>query len=144
MKTDNLTALRLQTRFILENAYRFDWSLQGFGLLRLYLPGDGRLHIWDHSKAYYDVSQLHDHLQWGLTSTIVSGQITNQRYAELPTERDGVPITYINNTEWKEWSYAQFKAGMGAKKISQDGTILLKPTMPEVYGTWGQLPPGAE
>ncbi len=78
----DLPRLRSLVRFILENAGKFSWSLQGFGMLRLHLPGETRLHVWDSRHAFANVSTIHDHLQWGLSSTIVSGRLVNHRFTE--------------------------------------------------------------
>lgn len=56
-----------------------DWSLQGFGMLRMYLDKETRLHIWNHGSAVPDVSDIHDH-PWGFTSTIICGSVTNQLF----------------------------------------------------------------
>jgi hypothetical protein len=55
------------------------WSLQGFGMLRLYLTKELRLHIWDSRFAVDNVSLLHDH-PWDFESLIISGGLTNYRY----------------------------------------------------------------
>lgn len=128
-----MSALKPLVRHILAHADQYDWSIQGFGLLRLYLPGDARLHIWDHARSYQDVSMIHDHIQWGLTSTVVAGQLTNTRYLELPAQRYGLPITYINNTEWELYNWATFKAGFDAKQLHDPDKIWLKAMKPEIY-----------
>jgi hypothetical protein len=83
-----LPALRALVRTILTNAQAFDWSLQGMGMLRLHLPGAYRLHVWDSRYRVPNVSMIHDHLQWGLHSTIIAGELTNRRYA---MDADGEP-----------------------------------------------------
>jgi hypothetical protein len=60
-----------------------DWSVQGFGLLRLYIRQLGRLHVWDSSLRYPGVTMIHNH-SWDLRSTIVSGRLTNRRWTEQP------------------------------------------------------------
>lgn len=75
---------------ILMNAHAFEWSLQGMGMLRLHLPNDCRLHVWDSRFRVPNVSMVHDHLQWGLHSTIVAGRLTNHRYIV----GDGEPHLY--------------------------------------------------
>lgn len=122
-----MTPIQHTVRAILENADMFDWSLQGLGMLRLYLPGDARLHIWNHDFAFPGASPVHDHLQWGLTSTIVSGEIANQRFKELPTGH------YINNTEWQPYHWARFIAGYDAKMLHEPETMLLKRLPVEHY-----------
>lgn len=116
-------------RLILENASKFNWSLQGLGMLRLYLPGDARLHIWDRRYAFPGASPIHDHLQWGLTSTVISGKLVNYRYQE---ERDGKP-----------YHWARFKAGFGAEQLTDPATMTLKEGPGEVYcpgDTYSQEP----
>jgi hypothetical protein len=109
---------RTLARFILENATKFEWSLQGLGMLRLYLPGDARLHVWNHDFAFPDASPHHDHLQWGLTSTIISGELTNYRYKE------GVGVPF---------HWARFVAGYNAEQLHEAETMLLEEQEPEVY-----------
>lgn len=67
-------------KFILQNADKFEWSLQGMGMLRLYLTPLVRLHVWDSRYRNDGVSMIHDHLQWSLHSTIIAGELRNRRY----------------------------------------------------------------
>jgi len=87
------TKLRTLTRFILENAEKFEWSLQGLGMLRLYLPNNTRLHVWDTRFAFPGASPIHDHLQWGLHSTVISGRLTNYRFKEYRAD-EGLGAPY--------------------------------------------------
>ena len=64
---------------ILDNASSYKWSVQGFGMLRLYIRKVGRLHIWDNELRYPGVSVIHNH-SWDLESTIIVGAIRNTRY----------------------------------------------------------------
>lgn len=75
---------KILARAILTNATAWEWSLQGMGLLRLYLPDNVRLHVWDSRYRVPGVSMVHDHLQWGLHSTVIAGRLRNQRYREQP------------------------------------------------------------
>jgi len=68
-------------KHILENARRFEWSLQGLGMLRLYLNPETRLHVWSGKHRVPGVTAIHDH-PWGFTSTIISGSIVNYIYRE--------------------------------------------------------------
>lgn len=92
-------AAQTLVRFILENADKFEWSLQGLGMLRLYLTKDIRLHVWDLRFAFPGASPIHDHLQWGLTSFVIAGRITNYRFIEAA---DG-----------DEYLYSTLKPGYG-------------------------------
>ena len=68
---------------VLLNAESFDtWSLQGLGMLRLYLGRELRLHVWDPREAFRDASKLHDH-PWDFTSYVVLGRLKNIRYYEM-------------------------------------------------------------
>lgn len=55
------------------------WSVQGMGMLRLYISDIGRLHIWDSRLRYPGVSMIHNH-SWDMSSTVISGEIANTRY----------------------------------------------------------------
>lgn len=80
MTLTNLKQLRVLTRAILERAQAFPWTLQGMGMLRLHLSDDTRLHVWDSRYRVKGVSMIHDHMQWGLESTIVAGRLRNHQY----------------------------------------------------------------
>jgi hypothetical protein len=69
-------------RFMLERAHDFEWSLQGFGMFRLYLSREMRLHVWDFRFAAADVTTLHTH-PWDFLSTVISGRITDRVYREI-------------------------------------------------------------
>lgn len=115
--------------FVLYNAHKFTWSLQGLGMLRLYLPNEARLHIWDKTFAYPNASPIHDHAQWALQSTIISGRLFNTRYIECV---DGV-----------SYNYAIFKAGFGTQQKTQQQQIKLQRQNNEEYGpgdTYSQNP----
>lgn len=73
---------KLLIKKILEQAEHYEWSLQGLGMLRLYLDANTRLHVWDKRHAFPGASPIHDHLQWALNSTIISGGMVNVRYVE--------------------------------------------------------------
>lgn len=81
----NITKQLVKT--ILENASAFKWSLQGLGMLRLYLSTEVRLHVWDSRYAVPNVSTVHDH-PWSFESYVVAGQVHQFRYKET-TPADG-------------------------------------------------------
>jgi hypothetical protein len=74
---------RALARTILEHATDFQWSIQGFGMLRLYLAPDVRLHVWSESHQVPNVSLIHDH-PWHFTSHVLSRKIANVRYRIEP------------------------------------------------------------
>jgi hypothetical protein len=76
-------ALKAFVRAILSHAGDFEWTLQGFGMLRLSMPcpeGDFRLNIWDSMYRVGDVSLMHSH-PWDFKSLIVSGALCNLRFS---------------------------------------------------------------
>jgi hypothetical protein len=79
-----MSPLQLTVREILRRAHAFEWSVQGFGLLRLYLGREGRLHVWAPCLTYPGVSTIHDH-SWDLRSEVVVGHLNNRRYVEGAT-----------------------------------------------------------
>jgi len=57
------------------------WTLQGFGMLRFYIPGGGRrVHVWSPGHAAAGIPVMHSH-PWNFTSTVVSGEIVNEIYS---------------------------------------------------------------
>lgn len=102
---------------------RYEWSLQGFGMLRTYLSPDVRLHVWDPEYRVEDVSDIHDH-PWHFESLIVSGSIENRRYHVIegePTHSRGrivcgpKPAEHgakdIENVRLEQWSEGTYHAG---------------------------------
>lgn len=73
---------------LLEKAEHYEWSLQGFGMLRLRLANGMRLHVWDDRFRVPGVSDIHDH-PWGFVSTVIAGRLTNTRYVLRPNPADG-------------------------------------------------------
>lgn len=68
-------------RFVLEHADRFEWSLQGFGMLRTYLDEGKnlRLHAWDSRFKVEGVDELHTH-PWNFHSDVIAGRVVNTRF----------------------------------------------------------------
>lgn len=61
-----------------------EWQIQGFGMLRLYITKEVRLHVWHNGLVYHDTpSQIHNH-PWNFNSRIVVGNLRNVRYLEWP------------------------------------------------------------
>lgn len=73
--------LRDAVHQILLHANSYEWSLQGLGMLRLYLSREVRLHVWDSRYVAPDASVIHTH-PWNFTSYIVSGEVRQFRYDE--------------------------------------------------------------
>jgi hypothetical protein len=77
---------------ILEHPLGHEWTLQGLGMLRLYLDDKRRMHIWDDRFKAENVSEIHTH-PWNFKSTIVAGIVRNQ----ICIEAQGSPVTH-----WKQ------------------------------------------
>jgi hypothetical protein len=91
------------------------WSLQGFGMLRMYLPGDMRLNILDSRYQYKPKpSMIHDH-PWDFTSWVVCGELYNHRYAVGPAYTE------------KLWNYYQrtVRPGVDPQHLGQDKIVSL-------------------
>lgn len=80
---DDHKTIKALVKTILQNPLDMDWSIQGLGMLRLYLDGDKiqRLHIWCPSHAVENVSTMHTH-PWSFSSLIVAGEINQVRYID--------------------------------------------------------------
>lgn len=76
-----MTAL---ARAVLEHADAFEWSVQGFGMIRTYCDPAKRyrLNVWDNDLAIPNVSLIHDH-PWNFRSWILCGGMANQRFLEF-------------------------------------------------------------
>jgi hypothetical protein len=66
-------------RSILERHQHYEWTVQGFGFARTKIADVGRIHVWDPRLAVPLVSTMHAH-PWPLRSTIISGELINQRW----------------------------------------------------------------
>jgi hypothetical protein len=77
--------MRLMVKNILRAPYEFSWSVQGLGMMRVYLSREVRLHIWDSSLRVPGVSALHTH-PWDLKSTVIAGVYKQHRYLEYNNE----------------------------------------------------------
>lgn len=120
----NQDALKSLTREILTAPFRYDWTVQGFGMLRCYLPGDVRLNIWD-ANLMYDPkpSMIHDH-PWDFRSVIIAGELSNRIYEVGPeTWSMGMPM-------WER----RLKPGMGTQKLGDDKKVVLRQSGGGIYG----------
>lgn len=81
-----MNTTRLFVKHLLQNADRFEWSIQGLGMLRTYLSREVRLHIWDSSAVVPAVSSIHDH-PWDFESQIIAGRLVNRLYEVVENGR---------------------------------------------------------
>lgn len=64
---------------ILEQPLGHEWSVQGLGMMRLYLSKERRLHIWNSALRVPGVSEMHTH-PWHFRSLVVAGTVINHKY----------------------------------------------------------------
>lgn len=112
-------------KHILTKARDYTWTLQGFGMLRTYLPDDVRLHVWDDRYAVPDVSLIHTH-PWDFESHIVAGKVTNKRYFASRYEC-GIDWDY------RDFMRRRIQPGEGFKILSDDEPVRLGSLKPEYY-----------
>lgn len=74
-------------RAMMENPYEFEWTIQGFGMLRMYPDPEHvfRLNIWDERYRTVGVSMVHNH-PWHFTSKIIVGVVHQYRYQYINSE----------------------------------------------------------
>lgn len=111
-------------RSALERADRYEWTVQGFGMVRTYLDGDAqrwRLNIWDDRLQTPGVSLIHDH-PWSFTSFILCGRINNQRFAF--EEITGTKATHF---------FKEIVTGPTGADASTHQVCQLAPKRPETY-----------
>lgn len=93
----NYGITRELVRKVLEQAMRYQWTLQGFGMLRLNLGKEARIHVWDDRYAVPNVSVIHTH-PWDLDSTILSGRLLNVRYLQIPVANSFKSPTHLRQS----------------------------------------------
>lgn len=125
--------LRHPITFALNNDHPFEWSLQGFGMLRCYLDPEKqfRLHIWDPARAAYEVSTLHNH-PWDFTSVIISGEVADRTY--LVREVD----LATRNTHWRQ----RIQCGEGGGLCGGRQGVQVRPLQTNLYrngATYGHV-----
>ena len=105
-------------RSILEKWQAYTWTRQGFGFVRTKIADVGRIHVWDARLAVDGVSTAHTH-PWLLESSIISGELVNQRFTVCPT---GMPYTR-----------SDIKTGEGGGLTGELQTLGLRSEPPEAY-----------
>jgi hypothetical protein len=111
----------LLVKNILERPAGFDWSVQGLGMMRIYLSDEVRLHIWDSRLKVPAVSAIHSH-PWDLTSLVVAGHYKQHRYV-FPGRYD----------VGEEFQCATIKCGENACVTQEPETVALAEGSLEIY-----------
>lgn len=100
-----------------------DFTVQGFGFLRVRIAPDLRIHVWDSSLRIPGVSDVHDHAQWDFESWIMSGQVVNIRYLIAHPEAAGLA-----------YKMATIVCGQGGgMQSSAHEDVILAAQPPELY-----------
>lgn len=124
----NAEFLKVLVADILKHPLRYNWTLQGFGMLRTHLPNDARLNIWDSRyMAVPKPSMIHDH-PWDFDSVVVCGLLTNRRYKVLEDRGNLDPTTHGVDL----YTELTIKPGIGTEKRGTRCVILL-PRPEEFY-----------
>lgn len=105
---------------ILEKHQNYEWTRQGFGFVRTKIGAVGRIHVWDSTLTAARVSTIHNH-PWVLKSTIISGELINQRMTEASV---GMP-----------YCASQLKTGEGGGLTGETRAIALRGEKPEFYSS---------
>ena len=120
---------KLLVKQILQKADSYKWSIQGLGMLRLYLSDEVRLHVWDSRYRVDSVSPLHTH-PWSFVSDVVAGAVRQFRYT-LTDSPHGTP-----------YNRAMIKCGAGAFTLDAPEPVRLFTGALEQYAegtTYGQM-----
>lgn len=115
---------KLLVKNILEKADQYNWTLQGLGMLRLYLSDEVRLHVWDDRYKVPNVSALHDH-PWDFESTIIAGAVNQYRY-------DIAYPFYGTEGLLPAWMVT-IKCGVGAEVLTGARAVFLHRHSKEMY-----------
>lgn len=119
----NVQSMRKTVQSVLRDPHEYEWTTQGFGMLRTYLdPAHKyRLNLWHASIRKPGVSMIHDH-PWDFTSTIIEGSIVNERFIEVACDLSAC-----------HYSYATIKCGPGGGMVNCQGDIDLHSLPVELY-----------
>jgi hypothetical protein len=113
------TVTKSLVRAILQSPHELDWSVQGLGMMRLYLDDHRRLHIWDSSLRVENVSDMHTH-PWNFKSHVVVGQVNNWKYLDITEQKD----------HWSEERHLAYKkqiirCGVGGGLVGEPEEVTL-------------------
>jgi hypothetical protein len=118
----NFKALRAIAKYALLKRMSMieDWTVQGFGFMRLRIDDNTRLHVWDSRLREPGVSDIHDHAQWAFRSLVLSGRIINVKFDITP------------DSGYPHWM-STITCGLGGGQPSQPVEVELSPQQPELY-----------
>jgi hypothetical protein len=124
--SNECSAMRAMVRTILSDAQMHRWTVQGFGMLRAYIPVPGnpkrfRLNLWNGTLAVPGVSIMHDH-PWSFDSWVINGNFRNVRYVE----------DHYNGDDFK---FMTIKCGEDGCAMSEPSRVRLRALPTEHYTT---------
>lgn len=124
--SNECAAMRSMIHTMLGDAQLYDWTVQGFGMMRVYIPGPGspkrfRLNMWNSALAVPNVSIMHDH-PWSFDSWIINGAFRNIRYIEDHFSGD-------------DFFFMNIKTGVAGQWGKTDGKVRLRALPTEHYRT---------
>jgi hypothetical protein len=111
----------------LMKATEHKWSLQGFGMLRLYVSKRERLHVWHSQYRTENVTLLHTH-PWHFTSEVFSGWIRNQIYQPVET-----PFIYNYGSKVPLYQRQSIVCGPGGCAIGEKKNVYLRKLSEQTY-----------
>jgi hypothetical protein len=125
-QSNECAAMRAMARFILGDAKKYRWTVQGFGMLRTYIPASEnnkrfRFNVWDSRLAVPGVNIMHDH-PWDFDSWIINGKFRNVRYVE----------DHYNGDDFK---FMTIKCGEDGCAMSEPSKVRLRALPVEHYKT---------
>lgn len=115
---------RLLIENILTKPHGFGWSVQGLGMMRMYLSDAVRLHIWDSALRVPGVSAIHSH-PWDLQSRVIGGRYKQHRYQLLAPE--------ATHAYAEQFNVALIKCGENAGVVGEPTTLYMIEMPLEVY-----------
>lgn len=126
MRAKAITQVLPLARLILTRAMAFDWTVQGMGMMVCRPDPTTRIHIWDSRLRVPNVSMVHDHLQWSLSSMIVAGRLINQRYEQTYQ-------TLTKDGGWQAFQYRTLRAGQGCHFVDEGPVPVMLRAFPEEH-----------
>ncbi len=113
---------------LLRHATEFEWSLQGFGMFRMYFDETFRIHLWDRRFAAPGVSTIHTH-PWHFKATVVAGSVRNVIYTLAPKP---VKWSHEQPGSWATHHMQKILCGTGGGLVGGPQDVTLR--VPEAGG----------
>lgn len=98
-------------------------------MARVKIADVGRVHVWDSRLRTPLVSDVHEH-PWPLKSTIISGEMLNQRFSQV---EEGECLSPFPLPYYRPYYRQTLKTGEGGGLVGEPKVVTLRPHMPEFY-----------